>query len=84
MRRRDFLKGSLVAGVGAAEITRAATAGFPKPQATSTQGLDEALITPIDLRCESTQLPLGIDTHRPRLCWKLEAAAGARNQIQSA
>ena len=49
-----------------------------------TQGSDEALITPIDLRCESTHNPLGIDALSPRLSWKLEAAVGARNQIQSA
>ena len=85
MRRRDFLKGSLVASVGAAGITRAATEVSPNSQAVSTQETDEPLITPIDLRCESTHHPLGIDAPRPRLSWKLEAAAAAaRNQIQSA
>ena len=76
LSRRDFLKGSLVAGIGGAGITRAGT-GVSPTQITSTQGPDEALITPIDLRCESTRSPLGIDAHRPRLCWKLEAADGA-------
>lgn len=84
MKRREFLKGSLAASAGAAGITRAAAAVFPYSEARSTQGPDEALITPIDLRCESTHNPLGIDAPRPRLSWKLKAATGARNQIQSA
>ncbi len=84
MQRRDFLKGSLVAGVGASGTTRAAATVFPDPEATTTQGSADALVTPIDLRCESTRNPLGIDALRPRLSWKLEAASGARNQSQSA
>ena len=77
MQRRDFLKGSLVAGVGAAGTTRAAAAVFPNPKAT-------ALVAPIDLRCEFARNPLGIDAVRPRLSWKLEATSGARGQSQSA
>jgi alpha-L-rhamnosidase len=84
MKRRDFLKGSLAAGAGAAGITRAAGAVFPDPEPGPGQDRGEALITPIDLRCESTHTPLGVDAYRPRLSWKLEAADGARNQIQSA
>jgi len=84
MQRRDFLKGSLVAGVGAAGTTRVAAAVLPSPEATPSHGSTDALITPIDLRCESTRNPLGIDAFRPRLSWKLDAASGARNQSQSA
>ncbi len=84
MQRRDFLKGSLVAGVGAAGTTRAAAAVFPNPVTIPTQGPADALILPIDQRCESARNPLGIDAVRPRLSWKLEAVSDARNQSQSA
>jgi alpha-L-rhamnosidase len=84
MKRRDFLKGSLAAGAGAAGVTRAAAAVLDYPEAALSQGSDQALITPIYLRCESARNPLGIDAHRPRLSWKLKAANGARNQRQSA
>ncbi|MBT8396372.1 MAG: family 78 glycoside hydrolase catalytic domain [Gemmatimonadetes bacterium] len=83
MKRRDFLKGSLAAGVGAAGVTRAA--GCAIHSRTSGPGPEpgETLLTPADLRCESTRNPLGIDALRPRLSWKLLATRGARNQIQS-
>lgn len=84
MKRRDFLKGSLGATVGAAGLTRAAGARFQNPEADFAQGSDRAPITPFDLRCESRRNPLGIDALRPRLSWKLEAAPGARSQRQSA
>lgn len=49
--------------------------------ALSTQGG----LTPIDLRCEYRQNPLGIDTPHPRLSWQLEAGTpDARSQSQSA
>ena len=84
MQRRDFLKGSLAAGVGAAGATRAAAAVFPNPEATTTQVSTDSLISPVDLRCESARNPLGIDAFRPRLSWKLRATTGARNLSQSA
>jgi alpha-L-rhamnosidase len=96
MKRRDFLKGSLAAGAGAAGlttaagltsaagITRAAGAVFPELETDSSPEPAGAPITPVDLRCESIRNPLGIDTHRPRLSWKLQATAGSRNQTQSA
>ena len=84
MRRRDFLKGSLVAGASAAGTTRATATVFSNPATTHAQLRADALISPIDLRCESTRNPLGIDAVRPRLSWKLEAVNDARNQSQSA
>lgn len=83
MKRRDFLKGSLAAGAGAAGITRAG-AVFPILHRDGVQDPAEALITPFDLRCESTRDPLGIDAHRPRLSWKLRATTGARGLRQTA
>ncbi len=84
MRRRDFLKGSLVAGVGAVGMNSATEPAQTDKQVTSGRGPNDEFITPFDLRCESTYNPLGIDAHRPRLSWKLKATAGARNQTQSA
>lgn len=39
---------------------------------------------PVELRCEYRRDPLGIDVEKPRLSWRLEAAAGARSVYQSA
>ena len=48
------------------------------------QAADSAL-APADLRCEYTRNPLGVDTLKPRLSWKLETSAPApRGQKQSA
>ena len=45
----------------------------------------QALLQPVDLRCEYRQNPLGIDTLRPRLSWILQTAdSGARGQMQTA
>jgi alpha-L-rhamnosidase len=84
MKRRDFLKGSLAAGAGAAGIDRVAAAMLPPLAARGTPETAKALITPFDLRCESTPDPLGIDAHRPRLSWKLQATSGARDLRQTA
>ena len=45
----------------------------------------ESALAPADLRCEYTRNPLGVDTLKPRLSWKLEVANPApRGQKQSA
>lgn len=43
---------------------------------------DNALITPVNLRCEYRVNPLGIDNPEPRLSWTF--ASDARNQVQRA
>jgi len=73
MRRREFLKGTIVAGVGASVA----------PSEIGARA-DESPIIPVVLRCESLENPLGIDDAHPRLSWKLEAVDDARNQIQTA
>ena len=82
MRRRDFLKGSLIAGVSAT------VAGASCSSGPATGGLrastESGLIHPLDLRCESRRDPLGVDSQRPRLSWKLRAPGGVRSQAQSA
>ncbi|MCH7944954.1 MAG: twin-arginine translocation signal domain-containing protein, partial [Armatimonadetes bacterium] len=84
MRRRDFLKGSLAAGLGAMGITSSGDAARSLERSASERALEDGLISPVDLRCESLHNPLGIDAQRPRLSWKLKAAGTARNQSQSA
>ncbi len=84
MRRRDFLKATLAAGVGAIGITAAGGATRSSERSASENVLPDALISPVALRCESLHNPLGIDTQRARLGWKLKAAGTARNQSQSA
>ncbi|MFT5516476.1 MAG: alpha-L-rhamnosidase [Rhodothermales bacterium] len=78
MQRRDFLKGAVVASVGVVGL------GCSAIRQTTSGLAAEGLITPFDLRCESLDDPLGIDSVRPRLSWKLKAIAEARNQTQSA
>ena len=80
MRRRDFLRGSLVAGAGTLGVV--ATTGAVVSDE-SNRG-DDALILPFNLRCESLREPLGIDAPTPRLGWKLNSIRDARNQSQSA
>jgi len=80
MRRREFIKGSLAAGVGALGVT-ATTAALGSSLSSSEY---QALLTATDLRCESLATPLGIDANRPRLSWKLTAPDDARNQFQAA
>ncbi len=80
MRRRDFLKGSLVSGVGVVSLS--ATSVAETFSGRDSRG--EASIAPVDLRCESLSEPLGIDAAVPRLSWKLKAVGNARNQVQSA
>ena len=81
MRRREFLKGTLVAGVGSTATAGCATTpGSPAVVANGARGQLNAF----DLQCESRRDPLGIDALRPRLSWKLRALGGARDQAQSA
>lgn len=80
MQRREFIKGSVAAGVGAMSVAAAGCAGF----SVASKEPSAAMILPVDLRCESLRDPLGVDVTQPRLSWKLDAAAGARNQSQSA
>jgi alpha-L-rhamnosidase len=83
MRRRDFVKGSLVTGVGVVGLSGASAAKAVEVLRVS-EARDDTLIMPVDLRCESLSDPLGIDTSIPRLSWKLKAVGNARNQFQSA
>jgi alpha-L-rhamnosidase len=39
-------------------------------------------LTPVELRCDYTRAPLGIDSPAPRLFWQLES--GGRNEKQTA
>ncbi len=84
MRRRDFLSGSLAAGLGAFVSPAASGSVRPIEGAEAESAPADALIYPVDLRCESLRDPLGIDARRPRLSWKLEAVGTARSQVQSA
>ena len=70
IRRRDFLASSL------------AVIGTVRSKA---QVDGEATIAPVDLRCEYSKNPLGIDAARPRLSWRLIATSrGLRAQRQRA
>ena len=84
MRRREFLNGSLAAGVGAMVTSAAGRSLLASERSASEDELADALISPFELRCESLYDPLGIDASRPRLSWKLKADGAARNQSQSA
>jgi alpha-L-rhamnosidase len=84
MRRRDFLSGSVAAGVGAIVTSAAGNPLLASERSASEGESDDALISPFDLRCESLHNPLGIDAPRPRLSWKLDAEGDARNQSQAA
>jgi len=80
MRRRDFLRGSLVAGVGTLGAAATSVAAVPaRAEADAT-----AEVLPFNLRCESRREPLGIGVSVPRLSWKLRSIGDARNQFQSA
>lgn len=79
MQRREFLKGSLVVGMGAVGGVTTASAAFTLPETER----NDAHIAPVDLRCESLRDPLGVDALRPRLSWILEAPSESRNQTQS-
>lgn len=74
MQRRSFLKGSVLAGVGASVA----------PRSVIGSDREDSPLFPVVLRCESLANPLGIDAPKPRLSWKLEADKNARNQVQSA
>ncbi len=84
MRRRDFLKGSLAAGVGTISLAAADNSIQSVEHRSAGTKTENASISPVDLRCESLKDPLGIDSDNPRLSWKLQATQGARNQSQSA
>jgi len=77
MRRRDFLKGSLMTGAG---VLGASTLAMPAFSAIS----GRSALAPFDLRCEYRSNPLGVDAPVPRLSWKIRAEAGVRNQVQTA
>lgn len=68
LRRRDFLRGSLLTGaVGALAPGREVGAEL-------LSGQSAAEIYAVALRCESFRNPLGIDAARPRLSWRLQPA----------
>lgn len=73
MKRRTFLRSTLVAGAAAASggAALASNAGLP-------------ILRPTRLRCEYQNEPLGIDTPHPRFSWVLEADEAARNVQQVA
>ncbi|HJO03110.1 MAG TPA: family 78 glycoside hydrolase catalytic domain [Acidobacteriota bacterium] len=79
IRRRDFLRGSLAAGATGAAVTLGAdpvagdSAASMPPDHAALQATTGNIV-PVDLRCEYIQEPLGIDTRRPRLGWRLSAA----------
>ena len=75
MRRRSFLRTSLVAGAGAAAAPKA-LAGPHTPA---------AALRPIRLQCEYQETPLGVDVRQPRFSWMLESVdETTRNQQQGA
>jgi alpha-L-rhamnosidase len=79
MQRRDFIKGTIGAGVGIWGIT----SGSALASVLASSGARQASIRPVDLSCESLGSPV-VDSSAPRLSWKLNAAEGARGQVQSA
>ncbi len=70
IRRRDFLRGSLLTGAAGAlgTVTPEREAGASLLSAQS----NAAEIYAVALRCESFRDPLGIDSARPRLSWRLQ------------
>jgi len=72
IRRRDFLRGSLATGAFGAPLRARHAAGSSLSDRAAAQE-PVASIVPVDLRCEYFREPLGIDTPRPRLGWRLAA-----------
>lgn len=79
MRRRQFLKGSLGAGIGLWGVCSSPSKAVQGPP----KGKFSGSITPIDLGVEALGVSV-TDAFRPRLHWKLSAEEGTRNQTQTA
>ena len=79
MRRRDFVKGTIGAGIGIWGIT----SGSALSRTLASPVGRSALIRPYELSCESLISPV-VDSMSPRFGWKLNASGDARGQVQTA
>lgn len=73
MKRRNFLKTTMVAGAAAASGGAVLASERAQP-----------ILQPVRLRCEYQDTPLGIDTPSPRFSWTHESEPDARNIRQEA
>jgi len=75
MKRREFIK--LVSAAGTTSFASGCFSDANKPNAFSSNTEN---LSPVDLRCEYLENPLGIDALKPRLSWKLDSSIPGQKQ----
>ena len=77
MKRREFIK--MISAAGTASLSSGCFDNSANVPSSETPGNAKDL-GPADLRCEYLENPLGIDSPKPRLSWRLDSSVRGQRQ----